>query len=172
MKATAKKPTSPAEYLATVPAERRAAVERLRRVLGQHLPRGFEETVGYGMLAWVVPHRIFPAGYHCDPKLPLPFINLASQKQYLSFYHMGLYDPGLLAWLKAEWLKHIDVRLDMGKCCVCMKDPEKIPFELFGELAEKISPTQWVKHYQAARGQTATRKAKPARRAVDARKRR
>ncbi|MCC7111623.1 MAG: DUF1801 domain-containing protein [Deltaproteobacteria bacterium] len=172
MKATAKKPTSPAEYLDSLPTERRAAVERLRRVLRQHLPRGFEETVGYGMLAWVVPHRIFPAGYHCDPTQPLPFINLASQKQYLSLYHMGLYDPGLVAWLKAEWPKHSDAKLDMGKCCVRLKDPEKIPFALFGELAEKITPEQWVKHYQAARGQTATRKAKPARRAVGARKRR
>lgn len=170
MKATANKPTSPADYLDSLPPDRRAAVERLRRVLKQHLPRGFEETMGYGMLAWVVPHRTFPAGYHCDPEQPLPFINLASQKQYLSLYHMGLYDPALAAWLKAEWPKHTDAKLDMGKCCVRMKDPAKIPFELLGELAEKITPAQWVKHYQSVREGAARPKAQAARRSRPARR--
>ncbi|HEY6724784.1 MAG TPA: DUF1801 domain-containing protein, partial [Polyangiaceae bacterium] len=88
--------TTPSAYIAALPAERQAPVRKLRRVLKLHLPRGFEETMDYGMIAYVVPHALYPSGYHADPKRPLPFINLASQKQYIALYHMGLHDGPLL----------------------------------------------------------------------------
>lgn len=150
-KRTAPKPASPASYVASLPAERKAVVAKLRRAINDNLPKGFEETLGYGMLAWVVPHRIFPEGYHCDPTKPLPFINLASQKQYVSLYHMGLYGEPLLAWFKAEWPRHSKAKLDLGKCCLRMKKLDDVPYELIGELASKMTPTQWIAAYRAAR---------------------
>jgi hypothetical protein len=148
MKSTA---TTPAEYLETLPPDRREAIGRLRRVLLENLPAGFEETIEYGMLAYVVPHRLYPAGYHCDPKRPLPFIALASQKQYVSLYHMGLYDGPLLAWFEAEWPKHTTAKLDLGKSCLRLKKPDQIPCALIGELATKMTPAQWIRAYETAR---------------------
>lgn len=144
--------TTPAEYIAALPPARRAAVKKLRQMLRKHLPKGFKETMGYGMLAYVVPHSLYPAGYHCSPDKPLPFINLASQKQYISLYHMGLYDGPLLAWLKNEWPKHTDAKLDLGKCCVRLRQLDAIPYELLGKLAGRVTPQQWIKQYEAGRG--------------------
>jgi len=143
--------TTPAAYVASLPPDRQAVVKKLRATLRKHLPKGFEETVGYGMLAWVVPHRLFPPGYHVDPSLPLPFINLASQRQYVALYHLGLYDQALLAWLEAEWPRHTSARLDLGKCCLRLRDLEAIPYALIGELATKLTPKAWIDQYQAAR---------------------
>lgn len=145
----ASKPDTPARYLASLPKDRRAVVGKLREVISDNLPAGFEETMGYGMLAWVVPHRVFPEGYHCDPDKPLPFINLASQKQYVSLYHMGLYDGPLLAWLKAEWPKHAKGKLDMGKSCVRFKRLDDVPYALVGELARKMTAAAWIDIYRS-----------------------
>lgn len=145
----ASKPDTPARYLASLPPDRKAVVSKLRRAINQNLPKGFEETIGYGMLAWVVPHRLFPAGYHCDPKKPLPFINLASQKQYVSLYHMGLYAGPLETWFKGEWPKRSKAKLDMGKCCVRIKKLDDVPYDLVGELASKMTPAAWIDAYQS-----------------------
>lgn len=140
---------SPEEYISTLPDDRKDAVDKLRKVINKNIPKGFEEVMNYGMLGWVVPHKTYPAGYHCDPKQPLPFINLASQKNYISFYHMGLYSDGpLLDWFRKEWSKVSSKKLDMGKCCVRFKKPDDIPFDLFGQLVKKITPTQWVEIYE------------------------
>jgi len=110
------KAKTPKEYLENLPIERRAAVEQLRKVILENLPDGFEEVISYGMLGYVVPHRLYPAGYHVNPKEPLPFINLASQKQYIAFYHMGIYAlPDLLAWFEKEYAARVKGKLDMGK---------------------------------------------------------
>jgi hypothetical protein len=106
--------------------------------------------MGYGMMGYCVPHSIYPNGYHCDPKQPLPFAGLASQKNFIAFYHMGIYsDPKLLDWFVKEYPKHTDAKLDMGKSCIRFKNPEKIPFKLFGELMSRISVKDWIKMYEA-----------------------
>lgn len=139
---------SPKEYLEKVPEDRKTAMSKLVEVINGNLPEGFEFGLGYGMLAWYVPHRVFPAGYHCDPKLPLPFMNLASQKNSINFYHSGIYaDKGLLDWFVGEFPKHSSKRLDMGKSCIRFKKPEDIPFELIGELVSKVSVEDWISTY-------------------------
>src|SRR5215510_12587755 len=112
------KATSPDQYIKELPADRKEPVSKLRETVLKNLPKGFKETMGYGMLGYVVPHEIFPAGYHCDPKLPLPFMNIASQKNFIALYHMGLYgSPELLKWFTAEYAKQSPSKLDMGKSC-------------------------------------------------------
>lgn len=143
---------TPGEYLAALPPDRKAVVERLREVLRTHLPEGFEETIDYGMLSYVVPHSLYPAGYHVEAKRPLPFIALASQKRYVSLYHLGLYDGPLLAWFKSAWPKHTGAQLDLGKCCLRLRSLHEIPYGLIGELAGRMTPHQWVDAYEAARG--------------------
>src|SRR5687767_2953658 len=132
--------TTPEDYIAELPADRKEAISKLRNEIKKNLPSGFKETIGYGMLGYVVPHSIYPNGYHCDPKQPLPFAGMASQKNFIAFYHMGIYsNPKLLDWFVKEYPKHTDARLDMGKSCIRFTKPEKIPFKLFGELMSKLS---------------------------------
>lgn len=145
MRSAAKTPT---EYLDALEPERKAAVGKLHRTLTKNLPKGFAPTMAYGMITYVVPHSLYPAGYHGDPKQALPFISLASQKNYVSLHHMGLYDGPLLDWFTAEWKKHTDAKLDMGKCCVRFKKLDAIPYELIGKLAKKVTPAQWVATYE------------------------
>lgn len=145
------KARTPAEYLASLPPRRQVVLKKLRQVLRKNLPKGFEETMGYGMLAYVVPLRLYPEGYHCSADKPLPFINLASQKQYVSLYHMGLYDAKLLTWLEREWPKHTEAKLDLGKCCLRLKKLELVPYDLIGKLAKKMTPQQWIRVYEASR---------------------
>jgi uncharacterized protein YdhG (YjbR/CyaY superfamily) len=143
------KPTTVPEYMKALPAERQAALKKLRKTIRDHLPAGFKETLGYGMPAYVVPHKLYPDGYHCDPKLPLPFLNFASQKNFVALYHMGIYaDPKLLAWFQKQWPKHCSTKLDMGKSCIRFKKPDSIPFELVGELCEKMTVDDWVALYE------------------------
>ncbi|UII21371.1 DUF1801 domain-containing protein [Fulvivirga ligni] len=140
---------SPDEYISKLPEDRQQAMQKLREVLSQNLPDGFEETMSYNMIGYVVPHGIYPAGYHCDTKLPLPFINIASQKNFIALYHMGLYaDEKLLSWFQEEYPKHCSTKLDMGKSCIRFKKPDKIPFELIGELARKMTVEQWINNYE------------------------
>lgn len=143
------KASTPDEYFATLPEDRRDAMAQLRKVIKKNLPKGFQEVMNYGMPGYVVPHKIYPAGYHCDPKLPLPFLALASQKNSINFYHMGIYaDPKLLKWFTSEFPKHSKKKLDMGKSCVRFKKPEDIPYDLIGELVSKMSPQDWIALYE------------------------
>jgi uncharacterized protein YdhG (YjbR/CyaY superfamily) len=140
---------TPDEYYANLPEDRKATMLQLRKVLKKNLPKGFQEVMNYGMPGFVVPHKLYPAGYHCKPEDPLPFIGLASQKNSINFYHMGIYaEPKLLKWFTSEFTKHSKKKLDMGKSCVRFKKAEDIPFELLGELAAKITPQQWINLYE------------------------
>ena len=137
------------EYLAELPEDRQAAMKKLRSEIKKNLPKGFQERMGYGMMGWSVPHSKYPAGYHCDPKQPLPFLGLASQKNFIAVYHMGIYaDPKLLNWFVSEYKKSVPTKLDMGKSCIRFKNPEQIPFKLIGELASKMSPDDWIGLYE------------------------
>lgn len=143
------KASTPDEYIAVIPEERRAPIEKLRNVINQNLPDGFEECISYGMIGWVVPHSKYPAGYHCDPKLPLPFLSIASQKNFIGFYHMGIYaDNQLTQWFQEEYAKEVPTKLDMGKSCIRLKKPENIPYDLIGELCSKITPEKWIELYE------------------------
>jgi uncharacterized protein YdhG (YjbR/CyaY superfamily) len=135
------------EYIDSLPDDRKSAIMELRSTIKKNIPKGFGEVMSYGMIGYVVPHSLFPAGYHCDPKQPLPFINIASQKNYISVYHMGLYGGELLEWFQDEWKKSSAKKLDMGKCCIRFKKPEDIPYTLIGKLVKKITPKQWIDFY-------------------------
>lgn len=143
--------TTVKEYMDALPDDRKAAMAKLRKTIKANIPDGFKEQMSYGMIGYVVPHEIFPAGYHCDPKLPLPFANIASQKNFVALYHMGMYaDPKLLNWFTTEYPKHCKYKLDMGKSCVRFKKVEDIPYELIGELIKKMTTEDWIKLYQNA----------------------
>ena len=140
------------EFISGLPDDRRTVIESMRKAINDNLPKGFEETMSYGGLGWVVPHTLYPPGYHCDPKTPLPFLSLASQKSHIALYHMGLYaSPEMLNWFSAEWPKHSAKKLDMGKSCIRFKKAEDIPVGLIGELASKMSPDQWIAAYEATK---------------------
>lgn len=142
---------TPQEYLSNLPDDRKEVMQKLRNSIIENIPQGFEEVMSYGMLGFVIPHSIYPKGYHCDPKLPLPFMNLASQKNFIALYHMGIYaDNKLLEWFVAEYPKHCKAKLDMGKSCIRFKKLDDIPYELIGELAGKVSVTDWIKTYESA----------------------
>lgn len=142
--------SSPSEYLAAIPEERRAAFEKLRETIVENIPDGFEEGISYGMITYCVPHRLYPAGYHCDPKQPLPFVSIASQKNFIALYHMGIYaNEALLDWFVTEYPKHSKSKLDMGKSCIRFKKPEQIPFDLIGQLMQKMSVEDWVQLYES-----------------------
>ena len=143
--------TSPEQYINEAPEDRREALEKLRTTILENLPKGFQEGMGYGMIGYSVPHEIYPAGYHCDPKTPLPFMSFASQKNSINLYHMGIYaDKQLYDWFVAEFPKHSKKKLDMGKSCMRFKKVEDIPFELLGELSKKMTPEQWISIYESA----------------------
>ena len=143
------KATTVEEYLSELSEDRKAPMLKLREAIKNNLPQGFEEVISYGMLGYVVPHSIYPAGYHCTPKLPLPFINLASQKNTISLYHMGIYgDKNLLDWFVAEYSKYAKSKIDMGKGCFRFKKMDDIPYDLIGELATKISVQDWITFYE------------------------
>jgi uncharacterized protein YdhG (YjbR/CyaY superfamily) len=144
------KATTPEQYINELPEDRKEVISRLRKTILENLPQGFEEQMGYGMLSYVVPHSKYPDGYHCDPSTPLPFISLASQKNHIGFYHMGIYsDPKLLEWFTTEYPKHASNKLDMGKSCIRFKNTNKIPFELLGELVSKMTADQWIARYES-----------------------
>jgi hypothetical protein len=140
----------PDEYVANLPEDRRTAIADIRKAINENIPDGFKELMCYGMLGWVVPHESYPPGYHCDPTKPLMLISLASQKNYISLYHMGLYAGPLLEWFQSEWPKATDRKLDIGKCCVRFKKIDDIPVGLIGELASKLTPQRWVEIYEKA----------------------
>ena len=137
-------------YLKEVPEERKIPMNKLRQTILNNLPQGFIEEMSYGMIGYIVPHSVYSKGYHCNPKLPLPFINLASQKNFIALYHMGIYaNPQLLDWFVAEFPKHSNQKLDMGKSCIRFKKMDQIPFDLIGELMQKITVNDWIKCYES-----------------------
>ncbi|MFT5749274.1 MAG: hypothetical protein ACI93S_000529 [Ancylomarina sp.] len=138
------------QYIQQLPEERQEAFGKLRKVILDHLPKGFEECMSYGMIGYVVPHSLYPSGYHCDTKLPLPFMNIASQKNFVAFYHMGLYaNQDLKDWFLEAYPKHCKLKVDMGKSCIRFKKLDQIPFELLGELVTKISVQDWIALYES-----------------------
>ncbi len=144
------KATTPDQYIAELPEDRKEVMQKLRETVLKNLPKGFEETMQYGMISYVVPHSIYPDGYHCKPADALPFMSIASQKNHISFYHMGMYsDPDLLKWFTKEYPNHSTGKLDMGKSCVRFKNAKNVPFELFGELTTKMSVNDWIAKYES-----------------------
>ena len=137
------------DYIDQLPADRKKAISKLRKEIKANLPKGFKEELNYNMPGYVVPHSLYPAGYHCDPKLPLPFMNIASQKNFVAVYHMGVYaDPKLLKWFTTEFAKHSKAKLDMGKSCIRFKKMEDIPYKLIGDLVSKVSVDDWINIYE------------------------
>jgi hypothetical protein len=142
---------NPVEYINSLPEDRKVVVEKFRNLILQKLPTGFEEGMNYGMLGYYVPHSIYPKGYHCKPSDPLPFIGLASQKNSINFYHMGIYaKKELYDWFVTEYSKHSLRKLDMGKSCIRFKKFDEIPFDLIGELITKVSVEEWINTYESA----------------------
>lgn len=137
------------EYIDSLEGDRKEAISQLRKSIKKTLPKGFEEGMGNGMAGYSVPHKIYPAGYHCDPKQPLPFAGFASQKNHIAFYHMGIYgDPKLMEWFTTEYPKHTKARLDIGKSCVRFKKAADIPYDLIAELMGKMSVQDWINQYE------------------------
>ncbi len=137
------------EILTSLPDDRAEAFNKLHEVILQNLPKGFKAAISYGGLGYVVPHEIYPGGYHCKPSEPLPFAGIASQKNSINLYHMGIYSkPELLEWFVTEYPKHSKRKLDMGKSCIRFKKPEDIPFQLIGELMQKMSVEEWIGIYE------------------------
>ncbi|MFW5760335.1 MAG: DUF1801 domain-containing protein [Cyclobacteriaceae bacterium] len=137
------------DYINQLPDNRKQVIGQLRKTILGNLPKGFVETMSYGAIAYVVPHSIYPDGYHCDSKKPLPFISIASQKNYIALYHTGMYgDTELTNWFKEEYPKHCKTKLDMGKGCIRFKKIEQIPYDLIAELSSKMSTNEWIKIYE------------------------
>lgn len=144
------KARSPEEYIAQVPEERKKTLEKLRKTIKKNLPEGFEEGMQYNMVSYYVPHSIYPDGYHCNPKEPLPFMSFASQKNAVNIYHLGIYaDKKILNWFVSEYPKHCKRALDMGKSCIRFKKIEEIPYDLIAELVRKTSANEWINTYES-----------------------
>ena len=142
--------TTPSEYIAQLPEDRKAPIQKLRQTILDHLDPKFQECINNGMLEYVVPFTIYPEGYHCNSKLPLPFMNLASQKNFIAVYHSGMYaKKEILDWFVAEYPKHTTAKLDMGKSCVRFKKMDAIPYALIGQLAAKLSVNEWITIYES-----------------------
>lgn len=148
MQSTAK---TPDEYIASLPEDRKEAMMQLRAIFLKNLPEGFVEGMGYGMMGYDVPHSIYPKGYHCDPKQPLPFLGMASQKNFIAVYHMGIYaNKELYDWFVAEYPKHCKTKLDMGKSCIRFKKMNDIPYGLLADLATRMTVQNWIITYETA----------------------
>ena len=144
--------SSVSEYISKAPKERQAALKKLRSTIKKHIPKGFKEGLNYGMPGYVVPLKTYPAGYLGKKDVPLPFLNFASQKNFIAFYHSGVYaDPKLKKWWDAEYAKRVPHKLDMGKSCVRFKKVDEIPYDLIAELLEKISVEDWIALYEKGR---------------------
>jgi uncharacterized protein YdhG (YjbR/CyaY superfamily) len=133
-----------------LPEDMKSAMDKLRETILANISKGFKEEMSYGSIGYVVPHSIHPNGYHCNPKLPLPFINIASQKNFIAIYNMGIYSsPELLKWFTDEFSKHSNQKLDMGKSCIRFKKTDQIPFDLIAQLVQKIAVEDWIALYEA-----------------------
>ncbi|MRI00757.1 DUF1801 domain-containing protein [Kriegella sp. EG-1] len=140
---------SPENYINQLPENRQPVISRIRDIINKTIPSGFQEQMSYGMLGWVVPHTRYPDGYHCNPELPLPFINLASQKNFIALYHSGIYaDKNLYDWFVSEYPKHCKRKLDMGKSCIRFKSMDDVPYDLIEKLFSKITVDDWISLYE------------------------
>ena len=138
------------DYLSEIPADRREGFFALRQTILDNIPKGFIEQISYGMIGYVVPHNLYPEGYHCNPKLPLPFVNIASQKNFIALYHMGVYSkPELLSWFVEEFPKHSKRKLNMGKSCIRYNNSNHIPFDLIVQLMQRITFQEWIETYES-----------------------
>ena len=139
------------EYKKNVPEDKKDVFDKLMKTVRENIPKGFSEELSYGIPAWVVPHSLYPKGYHCSPELPLPFVSIASKKNFIALYHMGIYaTPELFDWFMKEYPKHSKRKLDMGKSCIRFKKMDDIPFELIGDLMKKMNPKEWMEKYESA----------------------
>lgn len=137
-------------FIKQLPEERQESMNKLRIILKNHLPEKFEESVSDDMIHYVIPHSFYPEGYHVNPEQPLPFISLASQKNHIAFYHMGIYlFPNTLKWFQVEYKKRVPTKLDMGKSCIRFKNVKNIPYDLIAELCKKIGADEYIKQYEA-----------------------
>lgn len=144
------KATTVDQYISELPEDRKTVVAQLRKTIKSNIPPGFREEMSYGMIGYVVPHELYPDGYHCNPELPLPFMNLASQKNYIALYHAAIYaDPALLEWFQSEYRKQVPTKLDMGKSCIRFKNLKTIPYELIGELCTRVTVEDWISTYES-----------------------
>jgi len=138
------------DYISKIPEERQEVFKRLFDTITENLPKGFKKGVSYGMVGWDVPLETYPEGYHCAPGSALPFMGLASQKNFIALYHMGIYaKPELLDWFVEEFPKHSKRKLDMGKSCIRFKKMDEIPFELIAELSKKMTVEEWIGIYES-----------------------
>ena len=142
------KAESVSEYLSELPADRKKVMQSLRNAIRKNLPKGFEECMNYGMIGYVVPHKLYPQGYHCNPEHPLPFMGLASQKGHISVYHMGMYEGDLVNWFNKEWKLYSTKKLDMGRSCIRFKNPDDVPIDLIGKLSAKLTVKEWIDIYE------------------------
>ena len=143
------KATTVEEYLSQLPADRRTALEAVRQVILKNLDKDYEEGIQYGMIGYYVPHRVYPAGYHCDPKQPLPFANLASQKNYMALYLMCVYgESDLSRWFRQAWAK-TGKKLDMGKACVRFKKLEDLALDVIAEAIRRVPAKKYIEHCEA-----------------------
>ncbi len=141
---------TPEDYIAQLPQERKTAISKLHNLILKHMPKGLESGMGYGMLAYFVPKSIYPAGYHCKPFPPLPFINVASQKNFIAIYHSGLYaNKELYDWFVSEYPKHCKYKIDMGKSCIRFKKIDDIPYDLITQLLGKMTINEWITIYES-----------------------
>lgn len=154
------KATTVTEYLDELPEDRRAAINKVRQVIKKNLPKGVAEGMQYGMIGYFVPHKIYPPGYHCDPKQPLPFAGLASQKGHMSFYLCTLYqNPELEAWFR-ERTAAAGKKLDMGKGCVRFKKLEDLALDVVGEMVGRVTVEDLIAKYDQNREQARQAKKK------------
>lgn len=139
------------QYLSEIDdPDKKTMTEKLRTTILKNLPDGYKECMNYGMIGYVVPHSLYPKGYHCTPELPLPFMNIASQKNSVNLYHMGIYmKQDLLDWFVNEYKKNYKAKLDMGKSCMRFKKEENIPYALIGELVKKLSTDEYIQLYES-----------------------
>lgn len=143
------KANSPEEYISQLPKDRIPYFKKLRETILNNIPKGFEEQMSYGMVGYVVPKSLYPNGYHCNTSLPLPFANIASQKNYIALYHSGIYaNKDLYNWFVSEYPIHCKHKLDMGKSCIRFKKLEAIPFDLIAQLMQKMTVESWVNLYE------------------------
>lgn len=143
--------TTVQEYLQNVSADKQPYFNTLRQTIVDNLPQGFVEEISYGMIGYVVPHSLYPKGYHCNTALPLPFITIAAQKNFIAIYHMGIYaDAELLDWFVREYSTHCATKLNMGKSCIRFKKANEIPYQLIVQLVQKITVQQWITLYESS----------------------
>ncbi|HYO65007.1 MAG TPA: DUF1801 domain-containing protein [Archangium sp.] len=143
------KATTVDQYLASLPADRRAAVSAVRKAILANLDKDYEEGIQYGMIGYYVPHKVFPAGYHVDPKQPLPFAALASQKNHMAVYLMGIYgEPRQEKWFREAWAK-TGRKLDMGKSCVRFKKLEDVALDVLGEAIRRAPAKAYIQQYES-----------------------